>query len=212
MASEFAACPCSSPAFFSGASSAGDDWVHPLQRNCNMKHSSTSTFPPFYFIRPCPTWIYFYKIQMHPITAVKPCRGVSPRGGYTSNNKIVHYGLCFLWCLTWSLPLNAYKDTFPNFKKIVSAFLHVVDFIAMNGENRLQHWLFQLVWVALRAGLHHGSWSQTKRWPFSMVRLDGPTFMIRFLKKTIYKVFGLLTRCKLNEDQEEWPCTKKWMC
>ena len=43
---------------------------------------------------------------------------------------------------TWSLPLNAYKDTFPNFKKIVSAFLHVVDFIAMNGENRLLHKLF----------------------------------------------------------------------
>ena len=37
----------------------------------------------FCFIRPCPTWTYFYKIQIYPITAVKPCP-VSPRGGYTS--------------------------------------------------------------------------------------------------------------------------------
>ena len=35
-----------------------------------------------------------------------------------------------------------------------------------------------------------------------MVRLDGPTCMIRFLKKTINKAFGPLTRCKPNLDQE----------
>jgi hypothetical protein len=46
------------------------------------------------------------------------------------------------------------------------------------------------------------------RWPFSMVRLHGPTSMIRLLDKSIYKALGLLTRCKLNVDQEEWPCTK----
>ena len=50
------------------------------------------------------------------------------------------------------------------------------------------------------------------RWPFSMVRLDGLTSMVWFLHKSIYKAFGPLTRCKLNVDQEEWPCTKKWMC
>ena len=32
-------------------------------------------------------------------------------------------------------------------------------------------------------------------WPFSMVQLDGPTSMVRFLKKAIYKAFGPLTRC-----------------
>ena len=31
------------------------------------------------------------------------------------------------------------------------------------------------------------------RRPFSMVQLDGPHFMVRFLKKTIYKAFGPLT-------------------
>ena len=46
------------------------------------------------------------------------------------------------------------------------------------------------------------------RWPFSMVRLDGPTSMVQFLKKSIYKAFGPLTRCKPNVDQEEWPFTK----
>ena len=39
------------------------------------------------------------------------------------------------------------------------------------------------------------------RWPFPMVRFDGPTSMGRFLKKTIYKAFGSLTRCKPNVDQ-----------
>jgi hypothetical protein len=51
------------------------------------------------------------------------------------------------------------------------------------------------------------------RWPFSMVRLDGPPSMVWFLwNKSIYKAFGPLTRHKLNVDQEEWPCTRRWMC
>ena len=29
------------------------------------------------------------------------------------------------------------------------------------------------------------------------------------LKKSFYKAFGPLTRCKSSVDQEEWPCTKK---
>ena len=48
-------------------------------------------------------------------------------------------------------------------------------------------------------------------WPFFMVRLDGPTFIVRFLNKSIHKFFGPLTRCKLNVDWEESSCTKKWM-
>ena len=46
------------------------------------------------------------------------------------------------------------------------------------------------------------------RWPFCMVQLDGPTSMVWFLKKLIYKAFGPFTRYKSNVDQEEWPCTK----
>ena len=46
------------------------------------------------------------------------------------------------------------------------------------------------------------------RWPFPMARLHGPTFMVRFLGKSIYKAFGPLTRCKPNVNQEEWSCTK----
>ena len=44
--------------------------------------------------------------------------------------------------------------------------------------------------------------------PWKMALLHGPTSMVHFLKKPIYKAFGPLARCKLNVDQEEWPCTK----
>ena len=47
------------------------------------------------------------------------------------------------------------------------------------------------------------------RWPFPMVRCDASTSMVRFLKNSIYKVFGPFTRCKSNVEQEEWPCTNK---
>jgi hypothetical protein len=30
-------------------------------------------------------------------------------------------------------------------------------------------------------------------------------------KTNIFKVFGPLSRCEPNLDQEKWPCTKKWM-
>ena len=50
--------------------------------------------------------------------------------------------------------------------------------------------------------MHHG------RRPYSMVWLDGPTFMVWFVLKSIHKVFGPLIRNKPNVDQEEWPCTK----
>ena len=48
--------------------------------------------------------------------------------------------------------------------------------------------------------------------PWEMALFHGPTFMVRFLEKPIYKPFGPLTRCKLNVGREEQPCTKKWMC
>ena len=53
--------------------------------------------------------------------------------------------------------------------------------------------------------------SDHERWPFPMVRLHGPTIMVWFLKKSIYKVFGPFIRCKPNVDHGEWPCTKKRM-
>ena len=31
-------------------------------------------------------------------------------------------------------------------------------------------------------------------------------------ENVIFKAFEPLIRCKLNMDQEEWPCTRKWMC
>jgi hypothetical protein len=46
------------------------------------------------------------------------------------------------------------------------------------------------------------------RWPFSLVQL----LCSNFFKIPIYKAFGPLTKCNPNVDQEEWPCTKKWMC
>ena len=42
--------------------------------------------------------------------------------------------------------------------------------------------------------------------------LHGPTSMLRFFTKLIYKASRLFTRCKSNVDQEEWQGTKKWMC
>ena len=60
--------------------------------------------------------------------------------------------------------------------------------------------------VALRAGLHHRPWSRTMEdglfpWSDLMVQLSWSSFL--------NKAFGSLIRCKLNVDQEEWPCTKK---
>ena len=70
------------------------------------------------------------------------------------------------------------------------------------------NYIQQIVGCTLRAGLHHGSWS----WTMEDGLFHGPTSMVWFLKKLVYKAFGPLTRCKPNVDQEEWPCTKKWMC
>ena len=48
--------------------------------------------------------------------------------------------------------------------------------------------------------------------PWKMEFFHGQTswsnLHVRFLKKTIYKAFGPLIRCKPNVDQEEWSCTK----
>jgi len=50
------------------------------------------------------------------------------------------------------------------------------------------------------------------RWPLSMVWVHRPTSIVRLHKKNSFESLGPLTRCKPNVDQEEWPCTKKWMC
>ena len=53
----------------------------------------------------------------------------------------------------------------------------------------------------LRVGLYHGPWSGTME--------DGLFFIVWFLKKSNYKAYGTLTKCKPNVDQEEWPCIRK---
>jgi hypothetical protein len=55
--------------------------------------------------------------------------------------------------------------------------------------------------------------SDHRRWPF----FHGPTWWSNFhgsdfLKHWFTKPLGALTGCKPNVDQEERPCTKKWMC
>ena len=65
----------------------------------------------------------------------------------------------------------------------------------------------QCVWFTLwTMKLDHG------RWQISMVLLDGPTSMDRFMRKSFDNAFGPLHRCKPNVDREEWPCTKMLMC
>ena len=44
--------------------------------------------------------------------------------------------------------------------------------------------------------------------PWKMAFFHGPTSMVWFLKKSIYKAFVSLTRCKPNVDQVEWPCAR----
>ena len=72
--------------------------------------------------------------------------------------------------------------------------------------------LGKVFFSSLRVSLHHGPEVEPWKMAFSMFQLDGPTSMVWFLEKWIYKAFGPLTRCKPNVDQEEWPCIKKWMC
>jgi hypothetical protein len=45
--------------------------------------------------------------------------------------------------------------------------------------------------------------------PWKMAFFHNPTFMVQFLKITIYKAFGALTMCKPNMEQEKQPCTRK---
>ena len=54
-----------------------------------------------------------------------------------------------------------------------------------------------------------GSWKDGLfPWVDLMVKLPWSNFF----KISIYRAFGPLTSCKPNVDQEEWPCTKKWLC
>ena len=43
-------------------------------------------------------------------------------------------------------------------------------------------------------------------------QIPGPTSMVRYFKKNNIESLWAFNRCKPNVDQEEWPCTKKWMC
>ena len=59
--------------------------------------------------------------------------------------------------------------------------------------------------------LHYGPWSRTMedglfQWSEFMVQLPWSDF----LKKKFGKPWAL-SGCKLSADEEEWPCTKKWM-
>ena len=53
-------------------------------------------------------------------------------------------------------------------------------------------------------------------WPWSWAMEDGhfpwSDLMVWIFVKSNFKTFGPLTGCTPNVDQEEWPCTKKWMC
>ena len=44
--------------------------------------------------------------------------------------------------------------------------------------------------------------------PCQMAFFHGHTSMVRFMNEHHFKAF----RCEENMDQEEWPCTKEWMC
>ena len=81
---------------------------------------------------------------------------------------------------------------------------HEVTFVYCPLTNHFEYGVF-----TLRARLHHGPWK--------MALFHGLTWWSNFhdpicLKNPVYKAFEPLTRCKPNVDQEEWPCTKKWMC
>ena len=64
----------------------------------------------------------------------------------------------------------------------------------------------------IRANLHYGPWNQTmenglfQQFEF-MVQLPWSDFL-----KISFEILRPITRCKPNVDQEELPCTKKWMC
>ena len=71
--------------------------------------------------------------------------------------------------------------------------------VSLKKNRRGENWMGQgPVYTMVHEVGHHG------RCPFSMVRIDGPTSMIRFLKESIYKAFRPLNRWKPNVDQEEW--------
>ena len=91
----------------------------------------------------------------------------------------------------------SHKQEFPKWKKKQPRR----NFINSQDTDLVATTVVRLRGVELRARLHNGPWSRTME--------DGIFPWSNFLKKSICKAFGTLTRCKLSVDQEEWPCTKK---
>ena len=60
----------------------------------------------------------------------------------------------------------------------------------------------------LKGYLHHGPWSC----PISHGLFHGHTSMVKFMRNTCFRFFGLLTKCKPSVNQEKRQCIKKWMC
>ena len=80
-----------------------------------------------------------------------------------------------------------------------SSQIKLVIFILLDVGQSCRHQLSKVLGIKGRftpwtMKSHHG------RWSFFMVWLDGPTSMGWLKKKSIHKVFGSLTRCKLNVD------------
>ena len=66
--------------------------------------------------------------------------------------------------------------------------------------------------ASIRVGLHHRPWSQIMEDDlFLWYDLAGQLSWSDFLTINLQSLW-VFTRCKPNVDQEEWPCTEKWMC
>ena len=61
---------------------------------------------------------------------------------------------------------------------------------------------------------HHFLFSISRKYctKFQATRSSRITLSSHVMVFLPYKACGPLTSCKVNVDQEEWPCTKKWMC
>ena len=77
-----------------------------------------------------------------------------------------------------------------------------------SGPSRLSKWHLRNTKLLLKGCLHHGPWSCS----MSHGIFPWPCFYGLIVNEHTFKAFGSMTRCKLNMDQEKWPCTKTWMC
>ena len=82
------------------------------------------------------------------------------------------------------------------------------------------HWQWRL---GDRSGEFHASWRdfqcgffghagpQGRFTPWKMAFANGPNWWSNFNGPFLKKLVHKFLRCKLNVDQEDWPCIKKWM-